>query len=142
MTKAWSKARDARERYVRGNLTLRDMSTRKRHDVLWMALDFVLQDLNRIEASQWSTAEIAQALRERLAFPATEIPIVLTWLKKVAPLVPEATQTGEAVRVYGNIGRRWVWTPRARVAKLGDPELEFERERAKHLAARVDDGDW
>jgi hypothetical protein len=138
MTKAWSKARDARERYVRGNLTLRDMSTRKRHDVLWMALDFVLQDL---AVETCSTANVADCLRERLAFPATEMLIVLTWLKKVAPLVPEATQTGEAVRVYGNIGRRWVWTPRARVAKLGDPELEFQAERAKHLAARVDD-DW
>ena len=91
-------------------INLRDLSTNKRHDVLWMALDFVLQDLPAITG----TVQVAATLRERLAFPAADMPIVLTWLKKVAPRVPEAAQTGEAVRVYGNIGRRWVWLATSR----------------------------
>ena len=126
-------------------LTLRDMSTRKRHDVLWMALDFVLQDIS----VPTRTADIATIMRARLAFPASEMPIVLTWLKKVAPLVPEAAQTGEAVRVYGNIGRRWVWSPRARASKLGELAGETpEAYRARMLAlgaaaeARAQEDDW
>ena len=122
-------------------INLRDLSTNKRHDVLWMALDFVLQDLPAVTG----TAQIATTLRERLAFPAADMPIVLTWLKKVAPRVPEAAQTGEAVRVYGNIGRRWVWSPRARAPKLGvEPETP-KAYRARIVAAAQAAGqedDW
>lgn len=89
-------------------MILSDYSTRKRHDILWAALDRVLQNLKQDEG----TYEVAGWLRAQLDFPATEMPMVLTWLKKVAPLVPEASQTGAAVKAYGRFGRRWIWSPR------------------------------
>lgn len=89
-------------------MILADMSTRKRHDTLWLALGFVLQDLT----GDSGTADMAEALRARLSFPASEMPLVMSWLKKVAPLVPEAAQTGAVVKAYGRYGRRWIWSPR------------------------------
>lgn len=103
-------------------MILSDYAPRKRHDILWQALDFVLQD----SAGDKGTAEIAETLRHRLACPATELPLVMTWLKKVAPLVPEAAQTGAVVKAYGNYGRRWIWSKRAGLAPV----------------AAVDTADW
>ncbi len=89
-------------------MILSDLSTRKRHDTLWLALGFVLQDI----PEEQGTAAVAELLRGRLSFPATELPMVMTWLKKVARLVPEASQTGAVVKAYGRYGRRWIWAPR------------------------------
>jgi hypothetical protein len=89
-------------------MILSDISTRKRHDTLWRTLGFVLQD----QAGRRGTVEVAGALQTRLGFPKSELNMVMTWLQKVAPLVPEASHTGECIKVYGRTGRRWVWSPR------------------------------
>lgn len=90
-------------------MILSDMSPCKRHDTLWLALGFVLQDLTRDS----STQDVAAALQGRLGFPASEAGGVMAWLtRKAAPLVPEASQTGAVVKAYGRYGRRWVWSPR------------------------------
>lgn len=90
-------------------MTLLDYSTRKRHDILWQALDTVLRGLEQAEG----TTTIAGLLKGQLEFPATETEMVLTWLKKVGPLVPEASQTGAVTKAFGRYGRRWIWSPRA-----------------------------
>lgn len=89
-------------------MILTDYAPRKRHDLLWAALDAVLQEIQ-----QESTSGIAELLHLRMDFRASELPLVLTWLKKVAPLVPEAKQTGAIVKAYGRYGRRWIWSRRA-----------------------------
>ncbi len=89
-------------------MILSDLSTRKRHDTLWLGLGFVLQDLT----ADSGTAAIAELLRNRLSCPAREVPMIMTWLKKVAPLVPEASHTGAVTKAYGRYGRRWIWSPR------------------------------
>ena len=95
-------------------MILSDLSTRKRHDLLWLALGFVLQDIEQDKG----TAAIAHLLHKRLEFPKSEMPAVMTWLTKVAHLVPEASQTGAIVKAYGRYGRRWIWSPR-RAVKAG-----------------------
>lgn len=88
-------------------MLLSDLSTRKRHDTLWIVLQFVLQDL----ANPVGTPALEVLLRHRLAYPSSEAPLVMTWLKKVAPLCPQAAQTGEVIKAYGRYGRRWIWSP-------------------------------
>ncbi len=89
-------------------MILSDLSTRKRHDVLWPVLGMVLQDLT----GDIGTADLAAMLYQRMRFPAREMPMVMAWLKKVAPLVPEASHTGAITKAYGRYGRRWIWSPR------------------------------
>ncbi len=89
-------------------MILSDLSTRKRHDILWTALGFVLQDI----AENVDTATLAGRLRNRVEAPPREMAMVMTWLKKVAPLVPEASHTGAVTKAYGRYGRRWIWSPR------------------------------
>lgn len=106
-------------------MILSDLSTRKRHDALWIALGFVLQDIR----ADTGTPAMAELLCTRLDTPKGERNMVMTWLKKVAPLVPEASQTGAVVKAYGRYGRRWVWSPR--------------RGEAGHKGkAAVDTADW
>lgn len=97
-------------------MVLADFSARKRHDLLWAALDSVLQEIKQDEG----TSAVAELLRLHMDFQASELPMVMTWLKKVGPLVPEAAQTGALVKAYGRYGRRWVWSPRgARLKATG-----------------------
>lgn len=104
-------------------MILADYSARKRHDMLWEALNAVLQDLS---GSDSSTYDVAGMLMTRLGVPAKESAMVLTWLRKVAPLVPEASHTGAVVKAYGCYGRRWIWSQRTGLAP----------------AAAVDTQDW
>lgn len=70
----------------------------------------------------------------------------MSWLKKVAPLVPEAAQTGAVVKAYGRYGRRWIWSPRrvapgrsvAELVKLTPGRLES----AMVADGIIDTADW
>jgi hypothetical protein len=122
-------------------MILSDMSTRKRHDTLWLALGFVLQDI----PGDSSTADIALQLRLRLDFPARETEMVMRWLKKVAHLVPEAAQTGAVVKAYGHYGRRWVWSPRSAESLKPHrmwPDKQGGLEARLNDAGVVDTTDW
>lgn len=96
-------------------MILADYSARKRHDMLWAALDTVLQGIREDQG----TSAVAELLRLQMDFPAGELPMVLTWLKKVGPLVPEASHTGAIVKAYGRYGRRWVWSRRSGLTAAG-----------------------
>lgn len=104
-------------------MILSDYAPRKRHDILWQALDNVLSGLK----CDHSTQQIAELLQIELNAPLHERRLVMTWLKKVAPRVPEAQQTGPVVKAYGNYGRRWIWSP---------------RRAGPSVAVAVDDSDW
>ena len=87
-------------------MILADLSSRKRHDVLWLALSFVLQDLR----APCDTATICDALARRTE--TSEKAVIARWLMKVSSLVPEASHTGGSFQRAGRTMKRWVWSPR------------------------------
>lgn len=106
-------------------MILADMSARKRHDTLWLTLEFVLQDL----VSATDTATVCDALALRLR--SGEKAVIARWLMKVAALVPEASHTGDTFMRAGQTRTRWIWRPRGSGSPAVSPAPALDEERAE-----------